>query len=275
MMKASVSIPLSDVVAQQGSNHAMASTPSRGPIELSISSIRQFVAAAALCFSVLLILASCRPLFQRQVSSAVLSLEGSAEGTLEKKTFRLTPNDWVHPGEKIATAPGSRLDVMILPGILVELGGETEIEITQLRIARDGDETIRPMTAREGSLRLLRGTLVASVGQSQMRSRIFIQTTAGDLTAFDLRTFKIQFDGDRARLMSIRGKVTFKPAGGGAPVKINAGYFAEWPATSATPHAVAQFDFAVQAEVPQILRVEKRLFRLQKEFGTGFVPWRR
>ena len=89
-MKASVSIPLSDVVARQGSNHGMGSTPGRDPIELSISSIRQFVAAAALCFSALLILASCRPLFQRQVSSAVLSLEGSAEGTLEKKTFRLT-----------------------------------------------------------------------------------------------------------------------------------------------------------------------------------------
>lgn len=226
------------------------------------------VAMPALCFCV--VLASCRPLFQREVSGAVLSLEGSAQGTLDRKTFRLTTNDWIHPGEKIATAPDSRIDLMILPGILVELAGETEIEIIRLRFARDGDETIRPMTAREASLRLIRGALVGCVGQSQTRSRIFIQTTAGDLTAFDLRTFKIEVDGDRALVMSVRGKMTFKPAAGGAPVKINAGYFADWPMT-AGPRAAAQSDSTIQAEVPRILRVEKRLFRLQKEHGSGFI----
>jgi hypothetical protein len=233
------------------------------------------LALPSLCLGALLVLASCRPLFQREVSGAVLSLEGSAQGTLDGKTVRLTTNDWIHPGEKIATAAGSRVDLMILPGILVELAGETEIEIIRLRFARDGDETIRPMTAREASLRLIRGTLIASVGQSQTRSRIFIQTRAGDLTAFDLRTFKIEVDGDRARVMSVRGKMTFAPAPGGAPVKINAGYFAEWPAMAAAPRAAAESDATVQAEVPRLLRVEKRLFRLQKEYGSGFIPRRR
>jgi hypothetical protein len=233
------------------------------------------VTVTVLCFCALLVLVSCRPLFQREVAGAVLSLEGSAQGTFERQTFRLTTNDWIHPGEKIATAPDSRIDLMILPGILVELTGETEIEIIRLRFARDGDETIRPMTAREASLRLIRGTLVGCAGQSQTRSRIFIQTTAGDLTAFDLRTFQIEVDGDRARVMSVRGKTTFKPAGGGAPMRISAGYFADWPPTAARPLAAAQSDATVQADVPRILRVEKRLFRLQKEFGAGFIPWRR
>lgn len=229
----------------------------------------------ALGLCALLVLASCRPLFQREVSGAVLAVEGPAEGTFEGETFRLTTNNWIRPGEKIATAHGSRLDLMILPGILVELAEETEIEITRLRLARDGDETIRPMTAREASLRLIRGTLVGSVGQSQIRSRIFIETKAGYLTAFSLGTFKIEVDGNRTRIMSVRGKTTFAPAGGGAPVKINAGYFAEWPALASGPRAAAQADFTVQAEVARILRVEKRLFRLQKEFDFGYIPWRR
>jgi len=230
--------------------------------------------ARVLCAVALLALASCRPTFQREVSSAVLAHEGPAEGTFAGKKSDLAPNEWLLPGTRIATGPEGRLDLMLLPGILVELAGETEIEITRLRFARDGDETIRPMRAREASLRLVRGTLFVAVGQSQMRSRIFIQTPAGDLTAFDLRTFKIEVDGERARAMTVRGKINFKPAGGGAPVNMSAGYFAEFPSSDPAPQAAAESAFATQAEVRQILRVEKRLFRLQKDFGFGFAPWR-
>ncbi len=223
----------------------------------------------------LLALPSYRSAFQREVSSAVLALEGSAEATFAEKKVRLAPNEWLLPATRIATGPGGRLDLMLLPGILVELAGETEIEITRLRFARDGDETIRPMRAREASLRLVRGTLFVAVGQSQTRSRIFIQTPAGDLTAFDLRTFKIEVDGERARTMTVRGKIHFKPASGGAPVNMSAGYFAVFPSGESAPQAAAQADSATQAEVRQILRVEKRLLRLRKDLGSGFIPWQR
>ncbi len=230
---------------------------------------------ATLCLFALLFFSSCGPHFQREVSSAVLALEGPAEGTSQGQSRRLTTDDWLLPGTKIATAPGSRLDLMLLPGILVELAGDTEIEITRLRFARDGDETIGPMKAREGSIRLRRGTLVVAVGQAQRRSRIFIQTPAGDLTAFDLRTFKLEVNGDRTRALVVRGRVNFKPTGGGAPVNMDAGYFAEFPSSDPAPRAAAQSDAAAQAEVRRILRVEKRLFRLQKSLGFGFQPWQR
>jgi hypothetical protein len=233
------------------------------------------VARPALWVCGLLVLVSCRPLFQREVSGAVLALEGSAKGTVGGKTVGLTTNDWIHPGEKIATNSESRLDLMLLPGILVELTGETEIEITRLRFARDGDETIRPVTAREASLRLIRGTLVASVGQAQTRSRIFVQTAAGNLTAFNLCTFKIEAGENQARFIAVRGKTTFKPAESSAPVRIDAGYFAEWPVRPTGPRAAIQSDPTVQAEVGQILRVENKLFRLQKQRGAGLAPWRR
>lgn len=231
-------------------------------------------AAQALCLAGLLVLTSCRPFFQREVSSAVLASEGPADATFAGKTKRLTPNEWVLPGTKIATGRDGRLDLMLLPGILVAMDGETEIEITRLRFARDGDETIRPMRAREASIRLRRGTLFVAIGQSQTRSRIFIETAAGNLTAFDLRTFKIEAGENRTRVMSVRGKINFKHAGDGSPVNFGAGYFAEWPASEPTPRAAAESDSKTQAEVPQILRIEKRLFRLQKNFGFGFTPWR-
>ena len=114
------------------------------------------VARSTLWLCILPVLVSCRPLLRREVSGAVLALEGSAQGMAAGKTIRLTTNEWIQPGEKITTTADTRLDLMLLPGILVELAADTEIEIIRLRLVRDGDETIRPMTAREASLELIR-----------------------------------------------------------------------------------------------------------------------
>src|SRR5437870_2580945 len=115
------------------------------------------------CFLCLLgsfVLDSCRPLFQRQVAGTILSLEGETRGTLGGRSVALTKGSWVYPGEKITTSADARLELLLLPGVLVALARDTEIEIQELRLARDGDETIRPMTSREAKLRLLRGALV-------------------------------------------------------------------------------------------------------------------
>lgn len=218
---------------------------------------------------------SCQPLFQRQVSASVLALEGSAALVRGQQHLPLASGDEVAPGDRIVTEVGSRLDLMVLPGILVELAGETEIEITRLRLVRDGNETIHAMRAREASLRLLRGTLVAAIGQSQTRSRLFAQTAAGDLTAFALRTCQIEVEGNRARVMSVRGKVDFQPNGKGIGVKIPSGYLAEFPQPPGVLKAAAASDSAIQAEVSGILQVEKRLFLLQKALQVSFLPWRK
>ncbi len=205
----------------------------------------------------------------------ILSLAGEALGTSDGKTVRLTTSSRIHPGETVAVSAGGRLDLLLLPGVLVELTGNTEIEIKQLRLARDGDETIGPMTAREAKVRLVRGTLIGSVGQAQMRSKILVETSAGALTAFDLRTFRVEVDGSQIKVMSVRGQVTFVPASGGAPTKIGAGYFAEWPSQVAGPQAAAESGREAQTAVTSILTVEKRLLRLEKAARFEFVPWRK
>ena len=232
------------------------------------------VARSTLWLCILPVLVSCRPLLRREVSGAVLALEGSAQGMAAGKTIRLTTNEWIQPGEKITTTADTRLDLMLLPGILVELAADTEIEIIRLRLVRDGDETIRPMNAREASLELIRGTLVASVGQAQTRSRIFVQTAAGNLSASNLRTFKVQIDENRARVIAVRGRTTFKPAEAGAPITIEAGYFAEWPPRGiAPPRPAVRSDSIIQAEIGRILRAEGRLFRLQKNYRASSDSW--
>jgi hypothetical protein len=225
-----------------------------------------------ICLLGALALGSCRPLFQRELAAPVLSLEGGAQGTRHGNSVALTKGSWVHPGEKITTAAGARLALMLVPGVLLELAGDTEIEIEQLRLERNGNENIHPMLSREATIRLRRGTLVGALSESQKRSKMTLQTSAGTLTVFDLRTFKIKVDGDGTRILSVRGNAIFQRVGGGPPLTIGAGYFAEWPANPEPRAALS--DRSAQAEVTPILRTEKRLFNLQKQFGLTFVPWR-
>jgi hypothetical protein len=95
----------------------------------------------------------------------------------------------------------------------------------------------------------------------------------GSLSAGDLRTFRIEVNGNQTRVMSVRGKTNFEPAGGGAPTKIEAGYFAEWPQTGA-PRAAAESGPEAQASVTRILTVEKRLLLFEDAARFEFTPWR-
>ena len=73
---------------------------------------------SSVCLLGALALGSCRPLFQRELRVPVLSLEGSAQGTQQGNSVAVTKNSWVHPGEKITTATGARLALLLVPGVM-------------------------------------------------------------------------------------------------------------------------------------------------------------
>ncbi len=70
-------------------------------------------------------LVSCRPFFDWGVSGRILSLEGTAQGSRDGRTFSLAKDDWIRPGETIVSGLDSRVDLMVLPGIFLELSGGT------------------------------------------------------------------------------------------------------------------------------------------------------
>jgi hypothetical protein len=76
-------------------------------------------------------LGSCRPVFNREVSGTVLAVEGVANGTIGGQTIGLTNGSSIKPGEK-SQLRKRHADLMLLPGLLIELEGDTEIELMQL-----------------------------------------------------------------------------------------------------------------------------------------------
>jgi hypothetical protein len=229
------------------------------------------------CAAVLLVvfaLASCRPLFHRQVSGVVLAVQGVARAKANGQTFRLTTESHIFPETTIELPAKSQLDLMLLPGILVELAGESEIEITELLLSRDGDETIRPMKSREATLRLTRGTLCISVGRAPTGSRLRVITPAGTVIAGSGRACKVTVRGEKARIVSIEAEASFAPADGSARIKVGPGFSLAWPGATRVPEAAAEAGPDGQEELAKASQDDVRLLSLATEH-EGFIPWER
>ncbi len=220
-------------------------------------------------------LTSCRPWFPRHVSGEILALEGTAEGTWQGQSIRLTEQSAISAGMTIRVSAGSRLDLLLLPGILLELQPDTEIEIEQLRLSRDGDESIRPMVARQATIRLRNGSLFATVGRVPTRSGLTIKSQTGSVTAGSGRALKVAIDGSKLRIVSARGRVVFSPLNGTPAIKVNPGYFAVLPGPNAAPQPAAESGAQAQKDVAGVIKAEGDLLQLERENPAGFRRWRK
>lgn len=226
----------------------------------------------ALSFVVLLAFCSCAPAFHRKVSAQVLASSGKVSGKLAGRHLPLAKGQWIEEGTTITCGSEGRADLMLLPGILVELGPDSEMTVQRLRLSRDGDQTIHPMVARAAIIRLAGGTLFGSVGQAQTRSRLIVETDAGRISADPQRAFKLIVRRDKIWLLSARGNVDFTAAGGEENVIVSPAQFADLPGDrSAQPAAAARHE--IQAQVPEILGVQRRLVALASDSALSFLPW--
>jgi hypothetical protein len=208
-------------------------------------------------------LGSCRPFFNRQLSTTVLATSGASRATIDQRDISLTKGALVPLGAKLATPPEASIDLMLLPGILVELAGDTEVDITKLRLERDGDESIHPMIAREAGLKLLHGKLIVVVEQAQTRSRLRVETQAGNLSFGSGRIASIETNPQITRLISVCGKIAFLPRGETVFSRIKPGFVQSWPGHG--PIALSEAGPEVQQETSSVLAIEKQMRTEEKE----------
>ncbi len=227
----------------------------------------------AICLLALLALASCGPQVKRTISSRVLAIDGEARCSVGGQTALLAGDSFLPPGAKINSGKNARVDLMVLPGVLIELAGDTEIEIVRLRLERDGNESIHPMIAREAEIRLLRGSITASVGQAETDSQFLVHTSFGTIDTGPAMSCRVRLQLESARVLCVRGEVVVSPAGTKARTAIPSGQFADLSAAGAAPRLIAAAEAATQAEVPAVLATDQRLRRLFEEKGAGFIPW--
>ena len=217
-----------------------------------------FSSVLALC--VCLLGNGCSKGITRSTVATVLFVKGNVVfGDAERNDFQpMTSKSKIHAGDTVRTADGASINLALIPGVFVQLSGNSEIKIEDLRLTKDGNETAERLLDRRAWIQLNRGRIVSLFSQGDKTASEFGVTT-GQVT---LRPdsdclFSVWTDGTTSRATSGRGEVNAS-ADGQPPLKIVAGYFSQWPTASKEPIA-ASADASAQMDIKTALDVEPEL----------------
>jgi len=217
-----------------------------------------FSSVLALCFC--LSANGCSKGITRATAATVFFVRGNVVfGNAERNDFQpVTSKSKIHVGDIVRTSDGASINLALIPGVFVQLSGNSEIKIKDLRLTKDGNETAGGMLDRGAWIRLNRGRIVSLFSQGDKNASEYGVTT-GQVT---LRPdsdclFSAWTDGTTTRATCGRGEVSAS-ADAQPPVKIAAGYFSQWPTASKEPIA-ATADASAQMDIKTALDVEPEL----------------
>jgi hypothetical protein len=212
----------------------------------------------ALCFC--LLGDGCSKAITRSTVAIVFSVKGNVVfGSAERNDFQpVTPKSRIQAGDVVRTSNGASINLGLIAGAFVQLAGNSEIKIEDLRLMKDGNDTAERMLNRRGWIRLNRGRIICSFSQSDKTASDFGITTGQiTLTPASDCLFSIWTDGTTSRATCERGEVSAS-ADAQPTLKIAAGYFFQWP-TAAKEAIAASTDARAQMDIITALNVEPEL----------------
>ena len=125
-----------------------------------------FSSVLALCFC--LLANGCSKGITRSTVAVVFFVRGNVVfGNAERNNFQpVTSKSKIHAGDTVRTAEGASINLALIPGAFVQLSGNSEIKIEDLRLTKDGNDTAEGVLDRRAWIRLNRGRIVCSFSQS-------------------------------------------------------------------------------------------------------------
>ena len=202
-------------------------------------------------------LTGCWEGVSRQVQARVLSLRGPVTwASAETSQFRpLDLKIKLGPNSIIKTADRAQISLALLPGALLQLSANSELQIEALKLTKNGDETDDGVRERVARIQLKRGAIIVSF---EGTARFTIQSAHATITVTPDCLFRLQTDEHQTRLTCVRGKVWVSPHEG-EPIPVGAGYVQEWP--SGQIAAVAE-DRPGQPATADLTKAERELLDL-------------
>ena len=180
-------------------------------------------------------------------------------GNAERNDFQpVTSKSKIRVGDVVRASDGASINLALIPGAFVQLSGNSEIKIEDLRLTKDGNDTAERMLDRRAWIRLNRGRIVSLFSQSDKTATEFGVTTGQVRLRPDYDClFSVWTDGTTTRATCLRGEVSAS-VDTQQPLKIAAGYFSQWPTASKEPIA-ATADASAQMDIKTALDVEPEL----------------
>ena len=212
----------------------------------------------ALCFC--LLGNGCSKGITRSTAATVFFVRGHVVfGNAERNDFQtVMSKSKIQAGDIVRTSDGASINLALIPGAFVQVSGNSEIKIEDLKLTKDGNETAGGILDRHGSIRLNRGRIVSLFSHSDTSASEFdIKTSQVTLRPDSDCLFFVWTDGATSRVTCGRGEVSAS-AEAQPPLKIAAGYFSQWPTASKEPSAAAA-DAVAQMDLKTALDVEPEL----------------
>jgi len=171
--------------------------------------LASFSSVLALC--VCLLGNGCSKGITRSTVATVLFVKGNVVfGDAERNDFQpMTSKSKIHAGDTVRTADGASINLALIPGAFVQLSGNSEIKIEDLRLTKDGNETAGGLLDRRAWVRLSRGRIVSLFSQSDRTASEFSLTTGQIMLRPDSDClFSVWSDGTKTRATCVRGWAT-------------------------------------------------------------------
>jgi hypothetical protein len=203
---------------------------------------------------------SCSKSISRATAATVFSIKGKVVfGDAQRSGYQpVTLKSRIHDGDIVRSSDSASLDLALIPGALAQLSGESEINIQELKITKDGNETAGGMGDRSARIRLDRGKIIVLFSPSDNSPSQFVITTRELTIKPDSDClFCVRTDGTTTRVTCAKGKVNAS-TDRQSPVTIAAGYFQQWPTARKEPIPAAE-DATAQIDITESLEAGERL----------------
>ena len=167
-----------------------------------------FSSVVALCFC--LSGNGCSKGITRATAATVFFVRGNVVfGNAERNDFQpVTSKSKIHAGDTVRTSDGASINLALIPGAFVQLSGNSEIKIEDLRLTKDGNETAGGMLDRRAQIRLNRGRIVSLFSRRDRSASHFDVTTSQvTFTPDSDCLFSVWTDGTTTRATCGRGEV--------------------------------------------------------------------
>ena len=136
-----------------------------------------FSSVPTLCFC--LFGNGCSKGITRSTAATVFFVRGNVVyGSAKRNDFQpVTSKSKILAGDTVRTSEGASVNLALIPGAFVQVSANSEIEIEELRVTKDGNETAGGVLDRHASIKLNQGRIIGLFSHSDTSASEFSITT--------------------------------------------------------------------------------------------------
>jgi len=209
----------------------------------------------------------CDEISTTRVLAQVMESKGDVYLCEGPSRIPLATNSALSAGKEVETGPDATALIALLPGMVVQMDGNTLIKIDKLRFVKNGNATAFSMRLRQARIELKRGSVQAVMPVTFVRGEMEIVTPAGVLTAPETSISYVSCREDAVRAVATRGGINFRSTAG-ATMTLPPGNYIEWPiqpGKSALEPARLEDDPGASEQAKEGLEAERHVVELMPE----------